>query len=484
MHLSQPVVNINLSPFLALGLISWCGHQIHISQPVSILLKHMVDPEYIPCPQDLLFLNPQTIQSNHIYTSTCISLQHIISHHLYLALLLSKQSIFFSSPSHSNSSNKHTQLSLNLAIVGHTSLIFSMQISYYPCYPFIATDYPTQLCLFNHHICIGNIFIAGAGAHASIVQHTSQTLFFQADVIIGHLITICILLGFHSFSLYIHNDTLQALGHPEDMFQDNSIQLKPVFATFLQQLLFSSDTFLFPSQTHQKVLRMTQELGTADFLVHHIHTFTIHVSSLICLKAILYAQTSRLVPNKIELGFKYPCDGPGRGGTCQISAQDHIFLAVFWMYNSLSIVLFHYFWKMQSDVWGIYTSKSIQHISGGDFSVNSDTINGWLRNFLWSQAAQVIQSYGTSISGYGFIFISAHFLWAFSLMFLYSGRGYWQELIESILWAHHKLKIMPHIQPRALSISQGRAVGFIHYILGGILSTWAFFISRMVVFGV
>ena len=29
------------------------------------------------------------------------------------------------------------------------------------------------------------------------------------------------------------------------------------------------------------------------------------------------------------------------------------------------------------------------------------------------------------------------------------GRGYWQELIESILWAHHKFKIMPHIQPRA-----------------------------------
>ena len=51
---------------------------------------------------------------------------------------------------------------------------------------------------------------------------------------------------------------------------------------------------------------------------------------------------------------------------------------------------------------------------------------------------------------------------------IYSGRDYWQELIESILWAHHKLKIMPSIQLRALSISQGRAVGFIHFILGGV----------------
>ena len=99
---------------------------------------------------------------------------------------------------------------------------------------------------------------------------------------------------------------------------------------------------------------------------------------------------------------------------------------------------------------------------------------GWLRNFLWA-------SDSTSISLQGLIFISTHFIWAFSLMFLYSGRGYWQELIESILWAHHKLKIINNIQPRALSISQGRAVGLIHYTLGGVGCTSAFVISRMVV---
>jgi hypothetical protein len=57
---------------------------------------------------------------------------------------------------------------------------------------------------------------------------------------------------------------------------------------------------------------------------------------------------------------------------------------------------------MQSDVWGYYnaSSNTIEHISGGDWSVNAGTINGWLRNFLWSQAAQVIQSYGSSLSQY------------------------------------------------------------------------------------
>ena len=56
---------------------------------------------------------------------------------------------------------------------------------------------------------------------------------------------------------------------------------------------------------------------------------------------------------------------------------------------------------------------------------------------------------------------------------------YWQELIESILWSHHKLKVVPQIQPRALSISQGRAVGVSHYILGGIGCTFTFFLARM-----
>ena len=72
---------------------------------------------------------------------------------------------------------------------------------------------------------------------------------------------------------------------------------------------------------------------------------------------------------------------------------------------------------------------------------------------------------------------------AFSLMFLFSGRGYWQELIFSIVWAHNKLKVAPATQPRALSIVQGRAVGVTHYLLGGIATTWAFFLARIIAVG-
>ena len=76
----------------------------------------------------------------------------------------------------------------------------------------------------------------------------------------------------------------------------------------------------------KKIIRITQELGTADFIVHHIHAFTIHVTLLILSKGVLYARNSRFVSDKLELGFTYPCDGPGRGGTCQISPWDHLLL--------------------------------------------------------------------------------------------------------------------------------------------------------------
>jgi photosystem I P700 chlorophyll a apoprotein A1 len=104
-----------------------------------------------------------------------------------------------------------------------------------------------------------------------------------------------------------------------------------------------------------------------------------------------------------------------------------MFLGLFWMYNSISVVIFHFSWKMQSDVWELFHQMVVFHTLLVETSRGAITINGWLRDFLWSQASQVIQSYGSSSSAYGLIFLGAHFIWAFSLMFLFSGRGYWQN---------------------------------------------------------
>ncbi|CAL5180172.1 unnamed protein product [Lathyrus oleraceus] len=294
---------------------------------------------------------------------------------------------------------------------------------------------------------------------------------------------------------------MSALGRPQDMFSDTAIQLQPVFAQWIQNTHALAPGTTAPGATTStsltwgggdlvsvggKVALLPIPLGTADFFGTSYSCIYIHVTVLILLlKGVLFARSSRLIPDKANLGFRFPCDGPGRGGTSQVSAWDHVFLGIFWMYNAISVVIFHFSWKMQSDVWGSINDQGVDNSYHREenFAQSSITINGWLRDFLWAQASQVIQSYGSSLSAYGLFFLGAHFVWAFSLMFLFSGRGYWQELIESIVWAHNKLKVAPATQPRALSIVQGRAVGVTHYLLGGIATTWAILLSKNIAVG-
>ena len=43
-----------------------------------------------------------------------------------------------------------------------------------------------------------------------------------------HLNWVSIFLGFHAFGMYIHNDTLLALGRQSDQFGDTGIPFRPV----------------------------------------------------------------------------------------------------------------------------------------------------------------------------------------------------------------------------------------------------------------
>lgn len=47
----------HLSLLLGLGSLSWCGHQVHVSVPVHLMLDASIDPQYIPSPQQLIQLS-------------------------------------------------------------------------------------------------------------------------------------------------------------------------------------------------------------------------------------------------------------------------------------------------------------------------------------------------------------------------------------------------------------------------------------------
>ena len=77
------------------------------------------------------------------------------------------------------------------------------------------------------------------------------------------------------------------------------------------------------------------------------------------------------MPDKKDFGYSFPCDGPGRGGTCDISAWDAFYLAMFWMLNTIGWVTFYWHWK----------HVTIWQGNAGQFNESSTYIMGWLRDY-------------------------------------------------------------------------------------------------------
>ncbi|KAK8564793.1 hypothetical protein V6N12_058375 [Hibiscus sabdariffa] len=283
---------------LGLGSLSWAGHQVHVSLPINQFLNAGVDPKEIPLPHEFILnrdllaelypsfaegatpfftlnwskydefltfrggLDPVTgglwltdIAHHHL----AIAILFLIAGHMYrtnwgighgLKDILEAHKGPFTGQGHKGlyeilTTSWHAQLSLNLAMLGSLTIVVAHHMYSMPPYPYLATDYGTQLSLFTHHMWIGGFLIVGAAAHATIfmVRDYDPTTRYNdlldrvlrhRDAIISHLNWVCIFLGFHSFGLYIHNDTMSALGRPQDMFSDTAIQLQPVFAQGIQ----------------------------------------------------------------------------------------------------------------------------------------------------------------------------------------------------------------------------------------------------------
>jgi photosystem I P700 chlorophyll a apoprotein A1 len=415
---AESMMNHHLAGLLGLGCLSWSGHQIHIAVPINKLLDAGIAPQEIPLPHEFLInrelmaqLYPSfskglapffgfnwneysdflTFKGGLNPVTGGLWLSDAAHHHLALAVLFifaghmyrtnwgighSMKSILeahtgpFTGEGHKGlyeilTTSWHAQLAINLAMIGSLSILVAHHMYAMPPYPYIATDYPTQLSLFTHHMWIGGFCVVGAAAHAAIFMvrdynpstsynNLLDRVIRHRDAIISHLNWVCIFLGCHSFGLYIHNDTMRALGRSQDMFSDKAIQLQPVFAQWIQNTHLAAPGTTAPNALTTasyafggdvvavggKIAMMPISLGTADFMVHHIHAFTIHVTVLILLKGVLYARSSKLIPDKANLGFRFPCDGPGRGGTCQSSSWDHVFLGLFWMVRPVDNVKF------------------------------------------------------------------------------------------------------------------------------------------------
>jgi photosystem I P700 chlorophyll a apoprotein A2 len=235
----------------------------------------------------------------------------------------------------------HFQLAFHLAALGVVTSVVAQHFYAMPPYAFIAQDHTTMAALYTHHQYIAGFIMVGAFAHGAIflvrdydpVANKNNVLARVLDhkeAIISHLSWVSLFLGFHTLGLYVHNDVVVAFGTPE-----KQILIEPVFAQWIQashgKLLYGFNTLLSNSDSlaatagnnvwlpgwldaiNAGTNSLFLTIGPGDFLVHHAIALGLHTTTLILVKGALDARGSKLMPDKKDFGYSFPCDGPGRG---------------------------------------------------------------------------------------------------------------------------------------------------------------------------
>ncbi|GJV37735.1 photosystem I P700 apoprotein A2 [Tanacetum coccineum] len=235
----------------------------------------------------------------------------------------------------------HFQLGLALASLGVITSLVAQHMYSLPAYAFIAQDFTTQAALYTHHQYIAGFIMTGAFAHGAIFfirdynpeqneDNVLARMLEHKEAIISHLSWASLFLGFHTLGLYVHNDVMLAFGTPE-----KQILIEPIFAQWIQSahgktsygfdILLSSTNgpafnagrsiwlpgWLNAINENSNSLFLT--IGPGDFLVHHAIALGLHTTTLILVKGALDARGSKLMPDKKDFGYSFPCDGPGRG---------------------------------------------------------------------------------------------------------------------------------------------------------------------------
>ncbi|CAN6455230.1 unnamed protein product [Victoria cruziana] len=434
---TESCLNHHLLGLFGVSSLAWIGHLVHVSIPGSRGLGPLFTGQW-----NLYAQNPTS--SSHLFSAShgagtailtllggfhlqtqSLWLTDIAHHHLAIAFIFLvaghmyrtnfgirysiKDLLEVHSPPGGRLGHRHKglydtinnlihfQLGLALASLGVITSLVAQHMYSLPAYTFIAQDFTTQVTLYTHHQYITGFIMIGLFAHRAI--------FFIRD-----------------YNPQQNEDNVLArmLDHKEAII--SHLSWATLFLGWLNAI-----------NENRNSLFLT--IGLGDFLVHYAIALGLHTTTLILVKGTLDARGSKLMPDKKDFGYSFPCDGPERGGTCDILAWDAFYLIVFWMLNTIGLVTFYWHWK---------------HIT-------------------------------LCLSVWAWMFLFGHLVWATGFMFLISWHGYWEELIETLAWAHECTPLANLIRwrdkPMALSIVQARLVGLAHFSAGYIFTYAALLIA-------
>ncbi|CAI0445481.1 unnamed protein product [Linum tenue] len=174
------------------------GHQVHVSLPINQFLNAGVDPKEIPLPHEFILnrdllaqLYPSfaegatpfftlnwskyseflTFRGGLDPVTGGLWLTDIAHHHLAIAILFLIAGHMYRTNwgiGHGIKDILESHKGPFTAMLGSLTIVVAHHMYSMPPYPYIATDYGTQLSLFTHHMWIGGFLIVGGAAHASI----------------------------------------------------------------------------------------------------------------------------------------------------------------------------------------------------------------------------------------------------------------------------------------------------------------------------
>ena len=380
-------------------------------------------------------------------------------------------------------------LKLSLALGGSSvieCLVGDQMYSLTP-YLYLSYDYIIVVALYLHHSGIASFLMMGYFGHGGIIlirdlgqynflnvspHRPTYRMLDSKSPLISHLSSISLWLGFHTIGVYIHNDTILAFGEEE-----KEILIEPVFPQIIPEGCCGKALFNLSSKFNLWDYTMKANLSPGDFTGHHAIALGLHLSILILLKGCLHACGSKLMADKIHTPWAFACDGPHRGGTCDISAWDSNYLATFWSLNTGLWIRFYFHWK----------HLRLRENTPLQFDESSFHLNAWFGDYLWFNSSPLIHAYKTfganDLSIWAWAFLGGHLSWATGFMFLISWRGYWQELMDIYLYMHLKtpigysLLMLDIYTPGGTSILQARSLGLLHFSCGTILTYAGFIIG-------
>ena len=407
-------LNYHIGILLGPSSILWAGHIIHIAVPHSRSSTHKARLTEVATGNWITY--SQNIDNQaHIHgysentggsiltfigglklSTNSLILTDISHHHLALGILLVQTSQMYQSI-HKSIGHRireltsplqqipHTRsLDLELAIIlsssAQSSSYLAQHIYLLPTHVFITSDYTTVSSIYTHHIWISSFCILGSTIHTSIfiIRDYKETNPSPKDVIvrvvqhkqtlISHLSWVSLWLGFHTLLVYTHNDTVSAFGEA-----DKQISIEPIYAQIVQASSGKNTYGYSIVTTNTSTLSNTLlPVRPTDLLAHHSIALGLHTTALILIKGSLDARGSKFFPDKSQLRLSFPCDGPGRGGTCDISSWDSIYLSLFWMLNTVAWTLFYFHWK----------SITIWQYNNTTFEEGGIYLMAWFRDYL------------------------------------------------------------------------------------------------------